>query len=196
MWRVLSIAFGLAIIASPGATQQGPVARSEILTVEPERLIAETAYGRSVQGALDARAVALLAENRKIDADLEAEERALTERRALLPADEFRALAEVFDTKVETIRTTQEAKGRALTQEREAARQQVLAAAVPVLAEILTERGASAILDKAAVIIAFDRNDVTDAAILRLDAILPVGAAPQPAPGAVPKTDPAPVAQP
>ena len=52
-----------------------------ILTIEPDRLIAGTKYGQAVQSRLDAVAAALQAENRQIDADLEAEEVALTARR-------------------------------------------------------------------------------------------------------------------
>ncbi len=148
-----------------------------ILTIEPDRLIAGTKYGQAVQSRLDAVAAALQAENRQIDADLETEEVALTARRGTVPAAEFRVLAEAFDAKVEGIRSTQEGKGRTLTQSREAERQKVLQAAVPILAELMAQKGAVAILDKSSVFLSFDRNDVTDEAIAKLDAALGDGSA-------------------
>ena len=56
----------------------------------------------------------LATENRRIEADLEAEEQELTELRNTLPAGEFRLLADAFDAKVQETRAAQAAKGRAL----------------------------------------------------------------------------------
>lgn len=172
----LAVAFALktlVILTSASLAQEvPPVPSGTILTIEPDRLISDTAYGQALQGRLDTAAAALLAENRQIDADLELEEVALTARRDSLPATEFRALAEAFDTKVEKIRSEQEGKGRALSQTRELERQKVLQAAVPILAELMVQRGAVAILDKASVFVAFDRADVTNDAIARLNAVL------------------------
>jgi Skp family chaperone for outer membrane proteins len=145
---------------------------SILLTLEPDRLITDTQYGKAMQARIEAAAALLLAENRKIDADLEAEEVALTSQRATLPAADFRALAEAFDAKVEAIRTEQESKLRDLSQQREAERQKVLQASIPILAELMAEKGAVAILDKASVFLAFDSTDVTDEAIAKLDAEL------------------------
>ncbi len=127
----------------------------------------------------------LQAENRKLEADLEAEEKALTERRATLPPEEFRLLADAFDAKVKGIRAARDAKANDLTAQREAARKTFIETAVPVLAAILRERGAAAIIDRSAVVLSFDRIDITDLAIARVDAQLaPEGAsvAPRPRP--------------
>jgi hypothetical protein len=74
-----------------------------------------------------------------------------------------------------------------------------LQASAPVLAQILQERGAVAILDRSAIILSFDRADVTDLAIARIDAVLADGAAPgdgtgTPAPDATPPQPAAPAA--
>ena len=97
-----------------------------------------------------------------------------------MPAEDFRALAQAFDAKVEKLRSEQDAKGRVLTETREAERQKILQAAVPVLAELLEKNGGDVILDKNAVILSFDRNDVTDAAIAAIDAALGDGTVPAP----------------
>ena len=198
----LAVAFALTIwvacVSASQAQEVPPAPSGTILTIEPERLISDTAYGQAVQGRLDAAAAALSAENRQIDADLELEEVALTARRDSLPAVEFRALAEAFDTKVEKIRSEQEGKGRALSQTRELERQKVLQAAVPILAELMAQRGAVAILDKASVFVAFDRADVTNDAIARLNTVLGDGtsAAPDKAGDPPPAAPPGPAMTP
>jgi Skp family chaperone for outer membrane proteins len=65
------------------------------------------------------------------------------------------------------------AENRALEEELVAAeRQRFFEAAVPVLGDLAREAGAVAILSRQAIILSFDRIDVTDAAIARLDATL------------------------
>ena len=68
-----------------------------------------------------------------------------------------------------------------LTRRFEEERRRFFETASPVLAQILTERGAVAIISKRAVIAGFDNIDITDAAIARLDQVLGDGSA-QPAP--------------
>jgi Skp family chaperone for outer membrane proteins len=172
---------GLALSAGQGAAQElstgAPLAEeglptSPVLTLSQDKLFAGSLFGKAVQARIEELTRALQAENRKIEADLEAEERALTTRRASLAPEDFRALAEAFDTKVEGIRSAQDAKARTVTETREAERQRFLETAVPILAELMAERGAVAILDKGAIILSFDLIDVTDAAIARIDAEL------------------------
>lgn len=149
----------------------------QVLLVSQDRLFSASLYGKAVQGRIEEVSRTLQAENRKIEADLEAEERRLTEQRKILPAEEFRTLAEAFDAKVEGIRAAQEAKARSITQQREAERQRFFEIAVPILAQLMAEQGAVAILDKSAVVLSFDRIDITDTAIARIDAELGDGSA-------------------
>jgi len=177
--RLARLTLAALIAAGPLFAQTEPVVEpSPLLTIKRERLFTDTLYGKAVLLRLDEAARLLQAENRRIDADLEAEEKALTGRRESLPAAEFRGLAEAFDAKVESIRTAQDAKGKTLAQLREAERQKVLEVAIPILAELMAEKQAVAILDKEAVFLAFDRNDVTDEAIRRLDDVLGDGSDP------------------
>lgn len=186
------LAVALVAASAAAAQEAAPVAQIPILTLSQDRLFAGTLYGKAVQARIDEATRALQAENRKIESDLEAEEKSLTERRATLPAAEFRALAEAFDTKVQGIRAAQEAKARSVTQSRDQERQRFFETAVPVLAELMAERGAVAIIDKGAIILSFDRIDVTDAAIARIDAVLGDGTkAPDQSPAPDPEPDPA-----
>jgi Skp family chaperone for outer membrane proteins len=187
-----------ALLASTLAGTCPPQARAQetptgpamaVLTLDQDRLFSGSRFGAKSIEALEVQARALQAENRQIESDLEIEEKALTERRAALTPEQFRTEAEAFDVKVKGIRTAQEAKARDLAAQRDAARQRFLQASAPVLAQIMQERGAVAILDRSAIVLSFDRADVTDLAIGRVDAILLDAAA---APSDPPSTAPAP----
>lgn len=179
MLRVCTVAvFGLWSLAGPGAAQDLPAAMP-VVTLDQDRLFSQSLYGQSVQKALESDVSALAAENRRIEADLEAEERLLTERRATLPADEFRALADAFDVKAEQTRKAQDAKGRALARRRDELRITFFERAKPVLGQLMAERGAVAVIDKSAIVLAFDRIDMTDDAVARLDRVMGDGSGPR-----------------
>ena len=95
-------------------------------------------------------------------------------------------MAAAFDQKVERIRAEQEAKAKQLTTDRDAGRKQFFDAAVPILADLMRQLGAFAILNHDAVVLSFDSIDVTDRALVELDARLGDGTKP------ALQTDPAP----
>ncbi|TGD45222.1 OmpH family outer membrane protein [Pseudotabrizicola sediminis] len=179
---------GMAQTEAPEqAQEQMPAMQSAVVTLDRTRLFEETLMGQAIQARIDAASNDLIAENRRLEAALEAEERLLTERRANLPPASFRDLAREFDTRVEDLRVAQEAKSRALTRMRDAEQQRFFfEAAAPVLAELMQDLGAVAIIDRSVVILSFDRIDITEQAIARLDARLGDGAevlaAPEPQP--------------
>ncbi|MFN6978121.1 MAG: OmpH family outer membrane protein, partial [Gemmobacter sp.] len=69
---------------------------------------------------------------------------------------------------------------RDLARRREAERQRFFEAALPVLGQLARDAGAVAILTDQAIVLSFDRIDITDAAIARLDAVLGTGEGPAP----------------
>lgn len=147
-------------------------ATTPLLTLDQDRLFLESDFGKSVVERERLASRDLEQENRQIEAKLVAEEQALTEARATLSAEEFAARAAAFDAKVEQIRTEQDAKARQLVDGREADRKAFLKVAVPVLGEILGDKGATAILDKGLVILSLSAIDITDEAISRVNAAL------------------------
>lgn len=174
------------------ADAAGAALKSPVLTIDRERLYAETLYGKAVEARFKADSDALIAENLRLEQALEAEERDLTDRRSTLPAEEFKSLAAAFDAKAEQIRTAQEAKSRAIGKKREAEQQRFLEAAIPVLGELMRDRGAAAIFDKNMIILSLRGIEITDAAIARIDAVLGDGSS-QPAPSTEPQpADPTP----
>lgn len=193
--RVVALALALA---TPWAAlgQQAPRLggiSSPVLTLDEARFFNQSLLGRRILADLDAAQAALVAENRRFEAELAEEERALTERRAGLPPAEFRALADAFDDKVESIRSAQEAKNRALLDRSNAERARFFPLARDVLAALMAETGAVVILSDEAIVLSFQQIDITDAAIARLDATVGTGQdAAAPGEGAAPEPPPAP----
>lgn len=152
------------------------VPHSAILTLETDRLFAGSAFGKRVASEIEAESAVLSAENRKMEAELSAEEKQLTERRQTMEPVAFRALADAFDQKVQNIRRTQDAKARALSQKADKSRGSFLRAARPVLETLMVEAGASVILERSSVFLSANASDVTDEAIARIDAAIGDGA--------------------
>lgn len=146
-----------------------------VVVLRQGELFERSAFGIASRGRRDEAARALIAENREIEAKLDAEERALTARRPTLPADEFRVLADAFNAKVEAIRSSQEAKSQSIQRLLDDDRQRFFQAAVPVLAELMVELGAVAVLDQSVVILSLDVADITGMAVERVDARLGAG---------------------
>lgn len=177
----LALALGGAAAAQE-APEPAPPPQSAILTIDPERLYAQSLWGQRAQAGIEEATAALAAENRRIEADLTSEEGALTARRATMDPAAFRAEADAFDARVVDIRQAQDAKGRDLARRREAERQAFFEAAVPMFGRILRDRGAVAILDVRSIFIAAESIDVTD----ELQALVDSGLGPGPEGGVRP----------
>lgn len=146
--------------------------RSGVLTIVPDRLFADSAFGLRVAQEIEAEGAVLTAENRIIEAELRAEEQELTERRSAMEPNAFRALADAFDLKVQETRALQDKKLREINLLRETARREFFAASLPVLEQIMLETGAGAILDHSTVFLSADAVDITDLAITRINTVL------------------------
>ncbi len=153
------------------------VPSSVLLTIHSDRLFAESAYGKRVAREMEGRSAVLMAENRRIEAELRAEELDLAERRSGMTSEAFRTLAAAFDQKVQETRRAQEAKFLEITTARDEARREFRQASVPILERIMAETGAAAILEQSSVLLSADAIDVTDLAVSRLDASLGEGTA-------------------
>lgn len=166
--------------AGSGSAQQLGLVQSPILTIESDRLFTESAFGQRIAREVQSESTILASENRQIEAELTAEEKALTDQRAELAPEEFRALADAFDEKVQAIRRTQDAKAQALAQRRDRSQVTFFQTARPVLEAVMREAGASVILERSSVFLSANVTDITDIAISRIDAVLGEGGAEQP----------------
>lgn len=161
-----------------------------ILTLDQEALFRGTAFGQRVQEDLARDSSALAAENRRIEGELIAEEQRLTERRSDLSAADFAPLARAFDARVQAIRAEQAQKSQRLQQRLEQERQAFLSRVGPILGQLMSDRGAVALLDAQAILLAFEGVDITRDAIDAVDRDLGDGrprdltAPPDPAPAA------------
>ena len=166
----------LVVGAMPGMAQQLGLPQGAILTISTDRIFSESRFGQRVAADIDAQSVILAAENRRIEAELTAEEKDLTQRRPDMKAADFRVLADAFDKKVQLNRETQEAKARALNQIFDSARGEFLQAVRPILEELMRESGAGVILERSSVFLSANSTDITDLAIERIDAAIGDGA--------------------
>lgn len=190
--QAAGLALALLLGVFPQAsTAQSVVQKTAIVTLDQDQLYLGTQYGRALQAKFESESAALLAENRKIDAALEAEERDLTTKRATMTAQNFRPLAEAFDNKANELRKAQDLKSTDLAKSRDADRQAFFQAVAPILGDYMVERGAVAILDKSAIVVSLGSIDITKEVIARIDTRLGDGSKPA-APNPPPPNPPAP----
>ena len=168
LWFVFAVC-GVVLTAGSLSAQN-----AQILTIDQERLLVETRLGATVLQKLETRALALAAENKSIEDSLIAEELELTEKRASLPAEEFRALANAFDEKVQTLRAAQDEKERDLNRAQEEARNAIVRDSAAVISEIVRQRGALLVIDRRNVFLSAGSIDITDEAIRRINENDPV----------------------
>ena len=192
--QAAGLALALLLGMFPQAsTAQNVVQKTAIVTLDQDQLYLGTQYGRALQAKFESESAALLAENRKIDAALEAEERDLTTKRTTMTAQDFRPLAEAFDTKANDLRKAQDVKSTELAKSRDADRQAFFQAVAPILGDYMVERGAVAILDKSAIVVSLGSIDITKEVIARIDTRLGDGSKPaDPTPAAPIPSAPAP----
>ena len=191
LW-VLALVLGLSAVERRVAAQELGLPNSTILVIDPGQLFAKSQFGQRVGDEIESQGTVLAEENRRIEAELSAEEKQLTEERPKMTPDEFRRVADAFDAKVRKIRSTQEAKADALNQEGDAAERRFLSVARPVLEELMVEAGASVLLDTRTVLLSTGVVDVTDEAVERINLAIGDGGALDPQKQDEPAPDPAP----
>jgi len=146
-----------------------PFANADILIVDQERLLTDSRMGRDILDQNAAETEELRAEGQRLDRAFEAEERSLAEQRPQMTPEEFRALADAFDEKVVRTRAEQQEKSSALGTRVDQRRVEFLTRVGPILGELLTETGASAVLDERAVLVSNENLNITNEVIKRLD---------------------------
>ncbi|MEM6634968.1 MAG: OmpH family outer membrane protein [Pseudomonadota bacterium] len=170
----LIAAFAALSLLWPGTSlgqTDDPLLASSILIIDQERLFADSAFGRQVASNAEAASQTLQTENRRIEAELVTEERQLTEERPSLSPEEFRSRADAFDSKVQAIRTEQDAKSSEIATRIDEDRRLFFQAIVPVLAQIMRDAGAVVILDKRTSLLSVNNIDITERAVEQIDRV-------------------------
>lgn len=165
-----------------------PSQGAALMTINQDELFMNSVWGQRVQAYIEARSVEIAAENDRIADELAAEEQELTTLRGTLTPEEFSRRADEFDARVVEVRRTRDVVGRELQQAADEERTAFFRAALPILADVMRERGAVAVLDQRMIFVAAESIDVTDLLIARLNAEvgegparLPQGPNPNPA---------------
>ena len=199
-WTALLAGLACALAVGPAQAQTPPPVgvgpTSTVVVLDRDLLFSQSRFGQRISRDIEEASEDLAAENQAIQADLEAEELALTAKRDAMEMEAFRGLATAFDERVTRIRQTQDAKARAIGQETERAQQVFLEQVNPVLVQLARETGALVILDRRNVIASADQVDITTLALERIDAVLGEGEAllrtpPEPRPDRPAAADPA-----
>lgn len=138
--------------------------------LDEDRLFRESQLGEQVLADIRAAEQALEEENQRIADQLADEERALTEARAQLSPEEFRAQADAFDLRVEEIRAERNQRSVELAEYSESEAQRFFDTVLPVLTGMMDEEGLVALLKPDTLILGADWLDITEEAIERLDA--------------------------
>lgn len=175
---------GPALLVETPEPRQGQTA-PQIMTIDPEAVFARSGWGLRVQTELDRRGREIAAENDRLADQFSAEEQKLTTLRATLSAEEFRKRADEFDKRVVEVRRERDGVARQFQEEVDEERAAFFRAALPVLAQLMKERGATVVLDQRAIFVSAQSADVTDALIERFDEVVGPGpAVPPPGEGA------------
>ncbi|MFQ1702212.1 OmpH family outer membrane protein [Loktanella agnita] len=161
------------LLALPVAAQQDT---PQILIIDSDRLYTETLYGRRIASSLAVRASEMQAENDRIVESLTQEERSLTLRRPDMDPVAFRAEAEAFDEKVQEVRRVRDAKNVELQVANAEARAEFEELVQGIVANIMLERGALMVMEQRNVVLSVRSANITDDAIVRIDAELGDGA--------------------
>jgi Skp family chaperone for outer membrane proteins len=163
----------LLMIVAPGSAQEVP--DSAFLIINQERLLTDSETGRALIAEEEVARDKLRSEARAIDLAFETEEQRLTDLRATVTSEEFRALADAFDERVVQARRDQDARSIALAQEFEQRRRQFYAQVGPILVSLMARFQARAIFDETSVLLADQALNITSAVITEIDATLATG---------------------
>lgn len=169
---MIALGGGMTVAQEAEGTAAQSALRSPVLLIDPERLFQESRYGQRILDELRADSEALAAENRRIEADLTEEERALTEQRPSMSAADFRAAADAFDEKVQGIRRAQDAKETALQNTVTQGREAFFGAAQNIIGRLMVDAGSVVVLDRRSVFLSIGAIDITESALEAVNAEL------------------------
>lgn len=165
---VLMVA-GWTLSIQPLFSQARSVVSQDVLVLNQERLLRDSKKGKLIL-AEEANLKQKRAERATaLEAELEADEKSLAERKDELDPKEFEQLAEAFDARVVAIRQEDVQAAEVLAAEFEGIRKDFFADVVPIVAQIMAERGASLVFEQRNVLFTGPNVDITDDVIARMD---------------------------
>lgn len=152
--------------AAPAAFAAAPAV---ILIVNTQQIFAQSKVGVSIRTQLQDQAKKLQAEDKKGQAAVQAEAKALSDQRSLLSPEDFKKKVQALEEKENDRQSKMRAKGEALQLGVNKARQEVEAAIRPIFADVMKKNGATLLLDQSVVLAGGVDLDITDDVLKQLD---------------------------
>ncbi|MFV0409066.1 MAG: OmpH family outer membrane protein [Paracoccus sp. (in: a-proteobacteria)] len=146
-----------------------------VLVLNVEAAYAASAWGKRAQSEIDAEVRRLDAENKRLEEQLKAEEQALSAERASLGPKEFRARAEAFDSRAQTVRRERAQVVVDLETRAQADLDAFLEATRPLVSALMQERHAGVVLDRRQALVVVTAVDITDELVKRMDQMVGAG---------------------
>lgn len=140
-----------------------------ILVLNQERLLRLSKTGKALLATETEMRSAHQSEGIAMDVALENEERSIADIRDKTPGEAFEEMAEAFDKKVVQARLDHQKRSVALGEEIEERRKKFFADLVPIVAEIMKERGAALVFEQRNVLFTGPNVDITPEVITRMD---------------------------
>lgn len=164
--QLTAAVLAVACLASPALSQnQQPLSSQDILVVDRERVLRDSAPGRALAAAVQEQRLALQSASAEVEKAMEAEETAIDKIRDSLTPQQFEERLRDFDQRVRQVRRDSQQASQALHARINDARREMGQALNLVLRDILEERGALVLLNAQTVIMARGEIDITAEAI-------------------------------
>lgn len=164
--------FILALFLFGFAAQLLSEEKSYIYTVDLNKLLRSTDFGKNITSSSNNERKILQEENEALEEELLNEEKMLSELRKTLSANDFRLKAIEFDKKVTMIRKQQGEKEKSLISQTRKAESNFFSRIYPLLYELLSNRGGEVLIDQRSVVLWNSSVDITDEAIDLINTVL------------------------
>lgn len=173
--------------AAPAAEKKGGLPPVVVALFDKESLFRESSVGKDLRKQLDDLRAKFQGDLSRRQEDLKKKEGDLRNRQAILSAEAFEAERKKFEEEVGGAQSQFEDRNREIQAAVARAEEEITKATTPILAEIMRQKGATLLLDKALVLISVNEFDITSEVIKKLDGALPkvkLELKPVPKPGA------------
>ena len=140
---------------------------------DKEALFRESAAGKDFRKQLEELRNKFQGDLAHQQEELKKKDQDLRNRQALLSAEAFEAERKKFEAEVQGAQGKFEERNRQIQAAIGNAEQEIFKATTPILGEIMRQKGATLLLDKAAVLISANDFDITSEVVKKLDGMLP-----------------------
>jgi outer membrane protein len=171
-----AVALCAALLAGRASAQQAapaPLTPPTILVIDVGGIMRESKGGRAIGQQIEAQRQVYTKEISKTEADLRAARDELERQRSILSADAFNQKGREFQQRVDELGRNSQTKRQTLEYSYNLATKQVMDVIIGVVSDIATERKATLVLPKDAVILVDKSLDVTAETLQRVDQKLP-----------------------